>query len=38
MEQKRQSFFRGFTTSEIVIMAVIGVVFGIGGTPLVFVS
>ncbi|MCZ7574460.1 MAG: ECF transporter S component [Ardenticatenaceae bacterium] len=38
MEQKKQSFFRGFTTSEIVIMAVIGVVFGIGGTPMVFVG
>jgi ABC-type thiamin/hydroxymethylpyrimidine transport system permease subunit len=37
-QAKKQAFFKGFTTSEIVIMAVIGVVFGIGGTPVVFVG
>ena len=36
--KEKESFFKGFTTMEIVIMAVIGVVFGIGGTPMVFVG
>lgn len=35
---KKEKFFKKFTTMEIVIMAVIGVVFGIGGTPMVFVG
>ncbi|MCL4516088.1 MAG: ECF transporter S component [Firmicutes bacterium] len=29
---------KGFTVSEIVVMAVIGIVFGVGGTPMVFVG
>lgn len=37
-DNKKEKFFKGFTTMEIVIMAVIGVVFGIGGTPMVFVG
>lgn len=36
--EKKGSFFKSFSTSEIVIMAVIGVIFGIGGTPMVFVG
>jgi len=35
---KKEPFFKKFTTMEIVIMAIIGVVFGIGGTPMVFVG
>jgi energy-coupling factor transport system permease protein len=41
MEEKvesKESFFKGFTTMEIVLMAIVGVVFGIGGTPMVFVG
>lgn len=37
-EEAKGSFFKGFTTMEIVLMAIIGVVFGIGGTPMVFVG
>lgn len=35
---EKQKFFQAFTTSEIVILAVIGIVFGVGGTPMVFVG
>lgn len=35
---KKEPFFKSFTTMEIVLMAIIGVVFGIGGTPVVFVG
>jgi energy-coupling factor transport system substrate-specific component len=38
MAEERESFFKGFTTGEIVIIAVIGVIFGIGGTGWVFVG
>ena len=30
----RARFFQGFTTGEIVILAVLGVVLGVGGTPM----
>jgi energy-coupling factor transport system substrate-specific component len=36
--QERRGFFRPFSTGEIVILAVIGIVFGVGGTPMVFVG
>lgn len=38
MAEQKQGFFKSFTVSEIVIMAVIGIVFGVGGTPMVFVG
>ena len=34
----KKKFFKKFTTSELVIMAVIGIVFGVCGTPIVFVG
>lgn len=34
----KKKFFQAFTVGEIVIMAVIGIVFGVGGTPIVFVG
>lgn len=38
MSAEKKPFFQGFKTSEIVILAVIGIVFGVGGTPMVFVG
>jgi len=38
MSGEKKRFFQGFRTSEIVILAVIGIVFGVGGTPMVFVG
>lgn len=35
---EKKGFFKSFTVGEIVIMAVIGIVFGVGGTPMVFVG
>lgn len=37
-QQERGRFFQSFTVGEIVILAVIGIVFGVGGTPMVFVG
>lgn len=34
----KTKFWKRFTVGEIVIMAVIGIVFGVGGTPVVFVG
>ena len=34
----KKKVFQKFTTSELVIMAVIGIVFGVCGTPIVFVG
>ena len=36
--ETREKFFKPFTTGELVIMAVLGIVFGVGGTPMVFVG
>lgn len=36
--KKKKKFFQSFTTGELVILAVIGIVFGVGGTPMVFVG
>lgn len=36
--EKKKKFFQSFTTGELVILAVIGIVFGVGGTPMVFVG
>jgi energy-coupling factor transport system permease protein len=33
-DQSRSSFFQTFTTAELVILAVLGVVLGVGGTPM----
>ncbi|MGI6365516.1 MAG: ECF transporter S component [Bacillota bacterium] len=37
-KEGKKGFFKAFTTGEIVILAVVGIVFGVGGTPMVFLG
>jgi energy-coupling factor transport system substrate-specific component len=38
VKAKKERYFKKFTVGELVILAVLGIVFGIGGTPMVFVG